>query len=119
MSFTTKQNEVTGKMEVQFQGTLTSVSAETKENSNGKKYHTVGIQFQNAKGETLNTVGIMHQANFEKGVTVGEKYLCTGSKGDNGNLLIQMSHLQGSTISAEDAFGSVFATAETTATATA
>ena len=70
-------NEVTGNQEVDFNGVLLSISEQVKENSNGNKYRLCNIRFTDAQGKEQTILASVYEKNFEKGLKVGEQYLCT------------------------------------------
>jgi len=86
-------NPVTGKTEVQFTSTLLSINDELTENSNGTMYARCTVEFKNQKGEIKKSTAIIYENNFKHGVEVGQKYLTTANKGNDGNVYLRMSHL--------------------------
>lgn len=87
-------NPVTGQIEYQFGAKmLTELSQTTRENSNGKKFKVCTIEFADRHGEIQKVSAMVYEGNYNKGLKVGETYLATARKGDNGQAYIQMSHL--------------------------
>jgi hypothetical protein len=129
MSFTVKINEVTGAPEMHLQVELVSIAATSKKNSNGTEYFPVGLKFVK-NGKEYSTPGQIFKGNIDRAiadgnpVTVGQTYNAHCNKGDKGQYLFTMSHLQGGGLLEEEVFADEFAafktsTADTTATATA
>ena len=88
-------NEVTNQKQVQFTGTLLSISDKSFVNTNGKNYKVVSVEFKDIKGFKQKASGLIYEGNYKNGVTIGEDYLCTASATEKG-VIIQMSHLNGS-----------------------
>lgn len=80
----------------QFQGKLLSMSAEpVGQFPSGKMYHVGTIEFQNDKGKMVQTSCIINKANFDKGMSEGNTYLCSVIiKDGQSSPLIICSHLQ-------------------------
>jgi len=106
-------NAVTGKKGKEFGATLTSISSELRENSNGKGYRNCGISFE-VNGKTYTSGAMMNEANYQLAKEasangefdlIGKNLLTQGFAGDNGNMLFTVSHLTyGERVSA-DIFG--------------
>ena len=100
-------NPLNGQVEYQFGAKMVSeLSQTTRENSNGKSFKVCTIEFADVNGEIQKVAAMVYQGNYSKGLKVGETYLATARKGDNGQAYIQMSHLPytGATATA-DMFG--------------
>lgn len=92
MNLTWKQNEQTGNYEANFSAKLMSVSDKTfaSNNEKGTLYRAVTIQLENGSSYQ----GIMYEANYQHGVTMGNSYLCRAiNSGKDENVLITVSHL--------------------------
>lgn len=99
-------NKTTGKKEVQFTATLSSISEDTYKNSNDKEFKRANVTFVDAKGrEQKNILATVYKSNYDHGITVGEDYLTTMTLGDDGKPYLQMSHLQGGNVADVDMFG--------------
>ena len=81
----------------QFQGKLLSMSAEpVGQFPSGKMYHVGTIEFENDKGKMVQTSCIINKANFDKGMSEGNTYLCSVIiKDGQGSPLVICSHLVG------------------------
>ena len=102
-------NSVTNRNDIQFTGKLLNVNEEIRTNSNGTNFMLGTIEFVNAKGETKRATCGIYEKNYNKGMVVGEEYLCTASSDDSGKWYIHVSHLQQvASASAED-FGQAIA----------
>ena len=87
-------NPMNGQIEYQFGAKmLTELSQTTRENSNGKKFKVCTIEFADVNGEIQKVAAMVYEGNYSKGLKVGETYLATARKGDDGKAYIQMSHL--------------------------
>ena len=83
-----------GQVEYQFGAKMISeLSQTTRENSNGKKFKVCTIEFVDINGEIQKVAAMVYEGNYSKGLEVGETYLATARKGDDGRAYIQMSHL--------------------------
>jgi len=117
MAFNFVRNESQNQFEAQFAAVLKSISPETVGQFPSGKYYRVGsVEFTNAKGIKTTVTAIVNEANFEKGMTVGESYLCTAIiKDGRTEPLITCSHLVGTSVRATaDDFGFKLPTSVTT-----
>ena len=82
----------------QFNGKLLSLSSEPVGNfPSGKLYHVGTIEFENDKGQKVQRTCIINKANFDKGMSEGNEYLCSAIIKDGQNtVLLVCSHLVGS-----------------------
>ena len=80
-----------------FTGKLISVSEQpVGQFPSGKEYHMGTIQFENDKGQMVQRPCIINKANFDKGMSEGNDYLCNAIVRDNQtSVLLVCSHLQG------------------------
>ena len=87
-------NSLTGKTEFQIEAKmLTPLSETTLINKNGKNYKLTAIEFADKDGTIQKANAAIYEGNYSKGVQVGETYLATARKADDGKIWIQMSHL--------------------------
>ena len=87
-------NPRNGQVEYQFGAKMISeLSQTTKENSNRKKFKVCTIEFADRYGEIQKVAAMVYEGHYNKGMKVGETYLATAHKGDNGRVYIQMSSL--------------------------
>jgi hypothetical protein len=88
------QNPTTGAVEFQFNAKLVSPLGETTlQNSNGKNYKIVTIEFEDVNSNIQKTSAAIYEGNYSKGeLKQGESYLATARVND-GKVYIQMSHL--------------------------
>jgi hypothetical protein len=86
-----------------FNGRLISVSEQpVGQFPSGKEYHIGTIQFENDKGQMVQRTCIINKANFDKGMTEGNDYLCNAIIRDGqSTVLLVCSHLQGSSSRAD------------------
>jgi len=101
-------NEVTGKTDLNFNGKLISIGTTVLANSNGKEFVVGTIEFVSQQGEKVQRSAQIYKASLEKGMEAGRSYLCTASKGDNGEVYIRASHLVVAERASADDFGSLF-----------
>jgi len=80
--------------QIQFPGKLISISEATLKNTNGKNYKVCEVEFTNVKGEIVKRSALAYEGNYDKGMKVGNEYLCTASQTESG-VIIQVSHLNG------------------------
>lgn len=98
---------------------LISVNAEMKTNSNGKNYY-LGVAEVELQGSMKRVTCSIYENNMKHGVEVGSRYLTTLSKGADGKVYCQMSHLEATESISADIFDALLgeeATATTTASA--
>lgn len=79
----------------QFNAKLISMSPEpVGQFPSGKEYHVGTIEFENDKGQVIQRTCIINKANFDKGMSEGNVYLCSAIIRDGQNsILIVCSHL--------------------------
>ena len=118
MKFNFKKNATTGLAQAQFQAKLISPLSETTlQNSNGKNYKLVTLEFENSKGVPQQASAAIYEGNYSKGaLTPGTSYLTTVTIGEDNKAYLQMSHLQNAAQATADDFG--FDEAEIGVTAT-
>jgi hypothetical protein len=80
----------------QFNAKLISMSQEpVGEFPSGKMYHVGTIEFENNKGQKVQRSCIINKANFDKGMSEGNTYLCSAIVRDGQDtVLLVCSHLQ-------------------------
>jgi len=98
-----------GQMEATFTAKLTNVGTTELQNSNGKNYKIVTLEFPDAQGTIVTHTAQCYEGNYSKGIEVGKEYLTTVRIVDD-KAYLQMSHLQKSAIATPDTFGFVAAT---------
>lgn len=81
-----------GIEEMQFGGTLVSISEKALENSNGNPYKVATIDFKDANEKQQRCTALVYEGNYSKGIEVGETYLCTATPTESG-VIVKMSHL--------------------------
>lgn len=87
------ENDQAGNMRLQFSAKLMSNLPETTlQNSNGKNYKVVNIEFTDVNGDTRQAGAAIYEGNYKHGVVKGETYLTTVTITEKANY-IQMSHL--------------------------
>lgn len=87
-------NPTTGAIEFQIEAKMvTPLSEVTLTNKNGKNYKLTTIEFADKNGEVQRASAAIYEGNYSKGVKVGEAYLATARKADDGKIYLQMSHL--------------------------
>lgn len=86
-----------------FNARLISVSEEpVGQFPSGKEYHIGTIQFENDKGQMVQRTCIINKANFDKGMSEGNDYLCNAIIRDGqSTVLLVCSHLQGNSSRAD------------------
>lgn len=90
-------NPVTKQVEFQIEAKMvTPLSETTLTNKNGKNYKLTTIEFADKNGEVQRASAVIYEGNYSKGVKVGEAYLATARKADDGKIYLQMSHLPAS-----------------------
>jgi len=97
----------------QFQAKLIDVSPEPVGQFPSGKYYRVGtVQFENFKGQMIAVTCIINEANYQKGMSAGNTYLCSAILKDGQTTpLLVCSHLVGAARASMDDFG--FGAAET------
>jgi hypothetical protein len=86
-----------------FNARLISLSQEpVGQFPSGKYYHVGTIQFENDKGQMVQRTCIINKANFDKGMSEGNDYLCNAIIRDGqSTVLLVCSHLQGGSARAD------------------
>lgn len=109
-------NPVTGKTEYQFPAELVAINTTSPQvytNASGveNKYYLGTINFINANGEQKKGITTqIFDKSFNHGMKIGEEFLSTVSKGDDGRMYIRTSHLvAGGNNATEEDFGLDFA----------
>lgn len=74
--FNLKYNAERGQFEGQFKARVTSLGPVNQVNTNGTEYAVGSVQFTTAHGELKEVSAICYRKNVEKGITVGETYVC-------------------------------------------
>ena len=115
MKFNFKANPTTGVPQAQFPATLKSIRTTILQNTNGKNYKVVSLEFENANGTKQLASAAIYEGNYSKGIEVGKTYLTTVSIVE-GKAYLQMSHLENAAMATADDFG--FALDEVGVTAT-
>jgi hypothetical protein len=89
-------NPVTGNREITFQAKLVSISPDVVGSTpnNNKDYRVGTISFVNAKEERVQRTALVFEANFVKGMEIGNEYQTRAiiQEGQASPLLV-MSHL--------------------------
>ena len=111
-----KVNPQTNLPELVGQAQLISLSDEIKTNSNGKGY-VLGTAKVVLNGKTSTISCSVYEKNLSYGVEIGNKYLATLSKGQDGKVYCQVSHLIATDDISED-FDNLFSALEVENTAT-
>jgi len=87
-------NPETGASEFVFNATLLKIGESVLENTNGKPFKVVTIQFNLPdEQEEVERTAMCYQSNYQHGIEVGKDYLCNLSFDQEGNPQIRMSHL--------------------------
>jgi len=76
MEFNFKFNADQNQMEAQIRAEVISLGDKKQVNKNGTEYVVGAIRFTNAQGKIVERSAIAYMKNVEKGITVGETYLC-------------------------------------------
>ncbi len=98
-------NKTTGNQEVDFNGILLSIGDTVRENTNGTKFRLCNIKFDDVNGKPQTILASVYEKNFEKGLKVGDQYLCTAQKETaTGRVYIHVSALPGGAIANADMF---------------
>jgi hypothetical protein len=112
-NFTFSYDAERGQKVSQFQAKLLDISAQPVGTfPSGKAYRVGTVQFENFNGQTISVTCIVNEANYAKGMSVGNTYLCSAilRDGQTSPLLV-CSHLVGAARASMDDFG--FGAAET------
>ena len=117
-------NPVTGKTEYNFPATLVSINTNSPQsftNASGVKntYYLGAVDFINAQGvEKKGVTTQIFAKSWGHGMKIGDTFLSTVSKGDDGKMYIRTSHLvAGGNNATEEDFGLDFDTVLETAEA--
>lgn len=91
----------------QFTGKLLSISPEpVGEYPSGKKYRVGTIEFENNSNQKVQRTCLINEANYQKGMSEGNEYLCSAIVKDGQNtVLLVCSHLVGTARASADDFG--------------
>ena len=90
----TVKNELTGQNEVVFSAELIApLSENVLQNSNGKNFRIASIKFLDKFGKEQKSTAMIYEGNYQHGLTVGESYLATVSKGEANKAYIRLSHI--------------------------
>ena len=115
-------NPVTGKTEYNFPATLVSINTNSPQkftNASGVEntYYLGTVDFINANGEEKKGVTTqIFVKSYNHGMKIGDTFLSTVSKGDDGKMYIRTSHLiAGGNNATEEDFGLDFDTIVETA----
>jgi hypothetical protein len=111
--FNLKYNAERDQFEGQFKAKVTSLGPVNQENSNGTEYAVGSVQMTTAHGELKEVSAICYKKNVEKGITVGETYICNVAvtKDRPNEPIISISPLTSAVRATADDFGFVFADA--------
>jgi hypothetical protein len=74
--FNLKFNADRAQFEGQFKATVSSLGDTVQTNVNGTEYVVGAVKFVNASGIEVERSAVCYMKNVEKGVTVGNEYLC-------------------------------------------
>ncbi len=73
---------------------LTELQENALQNSNGKNYKLVNVEFKDNKGKVQQVSAAIYEGNYSKGeLSVGSIYSATARKTAEGTIYLQMSHL--------------------------
>jgi hypothetical protein len=91
----------------QFTGKLLSISPDpVGQYPSGKKYRVGTIEFENNSNQKVQRTCLINEANYAKGMSEGNEYLCSAIVKDGQNtVLLVCSHLTGSARASADDFG--------------
>lgn len=91
----------------QFTAKLISISPEPVGNyPSGKLYRVGTIEFENNSNQKVQRTCLVNEANYQKGMSEGNEYLCSAIIRDGQNtVLLVCSHLVGSARASADDFG--------------
>lgn len=106
LKFNAEQNQLEG----QFRATVISLGTTVQTNVNGTEYIVGAISFTNAQGKQVERGAIAYVKNVEKGIKVGETYLCNVAITPNRPTepIISISPLTNAERATSDDFGVVF-----------
>lgn len=112
-----KINPVTSLKELVGSSVVKSINDELRTNSKGTNYvlGTVEIEISGAKKIVPCAI---YEKNLAHGIEVGNKYLTTLSKGEDGKVYCQVSHLSAAEAISADEFDAHFEALEATPAAT-
>jgi hypothetical protein len=87
----------------QFQAKLLSISPEPVGQYPSGKYYRVGtIEFENNSNQKVQRTCLINEANYQKGMSEGNEYLCSAIVKDGQNtVLLVCSHLVGTARASE------------------
>jgi hypothetical protein len=88
-----------------FSAELVSVAKEPTKNINGVGFYPATISFLNEKDETVKRSGLIYEANYNHGMSVGNTYLAKVVKQQGKLPLIIVSHLDRAGTSTDSDFG--------------
>jgi hypothetical protein len=113
LEFNSERNQFEG----QFKATVTSLGDTVQTNVNGTEYVVGAVKFINNKNVVIERSAICYMKNVEKGVTVGNEYLCnvTVTQDRPNEPIISISPLTSAVRATADDFGFDFASALTLA----
>ena len=108
-----KLNPETGSFEGQFQAKVVSLGEVSQKNVNGTEYAVGSIEFPDTHGQLVTRSAICYKKNFDKGITVGQTYLCnvTVTSDRPAEPILSISSLTGAVRASADDFGFDFAEA--------
>jgi hypothetical protein len=91
----------------QFNAKLLSMSEQPVGNyPSGKKYRVGTIEFENNSGQKVQRTCLINEANYAKGMSEGNEYLCSAIvKDGQSTVLLVCSHLTGGARASADDFG--------------
>lgn len=101
-------NDKSHYYEAQFQSRLVSASPENVlENVNGTEYILGVVEFESAKGETIQRNAMIYMSNWKQGMKEGGEYLTTVriNPNDDRGPLVFVSHLTSAPRATTDEFG--------------
>ena len=88
-----------------FSAELVSVAQNPLKNVNGVGFYPATISFDNEAGETVKRSGLIYEANFNHGMSVGTTYLAKVVKQQGKQPLIIVSHLDRAGTASDSDFG--------------
>ncbi len=105
-------NPETGEAEYQFGAKLLQVGETVLQNSNGKDFKIVNLQFNLPSGEMVERSAICYASNYDHGIEPGKTYVSSLSFDLDGDPQLRMSHLTQSERASKDDFKLLIRTAE-------
>lgn len=104
MKETTDNN---GNAQIEFNATLLAVQDQPKamQNENQTMFRNCTIKFEDARGKIQQIRALIYEKSYQRGMEIGEDYLATARKTDDGSMFINLSHLR----YAEEASNDMFA----------